>query len=206
MSGQSPKPPKRITATRLRNVAIAYVRRYGGATVRLRSVLERRVARSLQHHGELERQAECAALINELLERLLAEGILDDGREARMEALRHTLSGRPQRVIAQRLRAKGFPAEVVQQALAGLKLQSTEQAGYDPDWLACCRFARRRRLGPFRRPDQEEQRERDLRCLTRAGFAFRWALRVVDTQERAELEAVLDEAPGLLLASPEPLG
>lgn len=44
-------------------------------------------------------------------------------------------------------------------------------------------YAKRRRLGPYRRPDQRAaHRDRDLAALARAGFAYGLARRVVDRE------------------------
>lgn len=135
MSDRTPKPPKRITAPRLRNVAIAYVRRYGGAETRLRTVLTRRVVRSLQFHGETGRMQECEALIERVIGDLKNQGVLDEGREAHAAALRLALGGRPRRMIAQHLRAKGFAAPAIGAAVASLSAAEGDETGdpVDPD-------------------------------------------------------------------------
>ena len=71
---------------------------------------------------------------------------------------------------------------------------------HDPDWVACCRYARRRRLGPFQSPEKSgRSREQQLRALLRAGFPYRLAVRAVDSRDPAQLEEVILSQPTLML-------
>ena len=55
---------------------------------------------------------------------------------------------------------------------------------------AAARYARRRRLGPFRAaPEREERRQRDLAALARAGFAYDVARRVIEAETPGDVEA-----------------
>ncbi len=115
----------------------------------------------------------------ELLERW-ALGYL--GRYASSaENLRRVLTRRVRRLspeaispgsIRARLMAKGVPAAVVAGAVSGLR-----DAAPDPDLAAACAFARRRRLGPFRRAAANPARE--LAAFARAGFGRRVAQAVL---------------------------
>jgi len=66
--------------------------------------------------------------------------------------------------------------------------QEADQAAYedvrgtDPNLAAAAAYARRRRLGPFRRPDQrDEKRDKDLAALARQGFGYDTATRIIDS-------------------------
>jgi regulatory protein len=89
-------------------------------------------------------------------------------------------------MIRARLRAKSLPAELIEAALA-------EAADGDRahELRAALRYARRRRLGPYRLQDRAERRERDLAALGRQGFDYETARRVVDSDDPAGLEAEL---------------
>ena len=69
------------------------------------------------------------------------------------------------------------------------------QTAPDPDLAAACAFARRRRLGPYRRGPAHQQpadRRRELAIFARAGFGRREAeavLRCVDPEAVAALLA-----------------
>jgi regulatory protein len=64
--------------------------------------------------------------------------------------------------------AKGIAGALATDALAALRASSA-----DPDIAAACAFARRRRLGPYRRCAADEARE--LAAFARAGFSRRVA-------------------------------
>lgn len=190
-----------MTEQRLRNIAEAYVSRYGGSTGRLRSVLRRRALRSLRYHAEEERRDEIFDVIEALIATRVQAGTSDDAREARAAAVRLSLAGRPRRVVAMKLREKGFAPEHIESAVGGL--QGQEEDSVDPDLVACCRYARRRGLGPFRSPGaRDKPRDKQLAALMRAGFSYALASRVVDCEDAGELQAILDEAPLPSLSGP----
>lgn len=190
------KPPKRITLNRLRNIGHAYVQRYGGSRARLQQVLTRRVDRSLRYHDELAKLPEATAWVQEVVEDLCTQGICDERRQARAEAIAQSLLGRPARMIRQRLRMKGFESATIDEALGALRPDADAcNEAPDPDWVACCRFARRRGLGPFhRRPDRPRDPQRELGALMRAGFGYGYAKRVLEAESADELEQVIDGA------------
>jgi regulatory protein len=75
------------------------------------------------------------------------------------------------------------PAALIDAALT----EQTEGAG-DAELRAALRYARRRRLGPFRLEGRAERRDRDLAALGRQGFDYETARRVIDCQDPAALE------------------
>src|SRR6516162_6853246 len=85
--------------------------------------------------------------------------------------------------IRSRLAGKGIPAEVAAEAISGLRKNAP-----DPDIAAACAFARRRRLGPFRRAAADRQRE--LAVFARAGFSRRVAEAVLACSDVEAVEAL----------------
>ena len=61
--------------------------------------------------------------------------------------------------------------------------------GPSPDLVAAATYARKRRIGPYRRRDRGEQRQRDLARLARQGYSFEIARTVIDA---ATVEALLE--------------
>ena len=142
--------------------------RYASSEENLRRVLRRKVERACRLRGE--DPAELAGLVEDVVRRAVASGLLDDRAyaEARVATLRRR--GGSSRAIAARLAAKGVGRELVETALAE-----------DPDETAAARaLARRRRLGPWRTADRAAHRDRDLAALARAGFAYGIARAVID--------------------------
>lgn len=141
--------------------ALDYLGRYASSVENLRRVLRRRVRRRDPEEG-----AAAAPLIEALVARYRAAGLLDDAAYAAASVQSLHRRGGSRQAIRARLAAKGVAPEVVAAALSGLR---EETAAADPDLAAACAFARRRRLGPYRRGPAELQRE--LGAFARAGFS-----------------------------------
>jgi regulatory protein len=155
--------------------ALGYLGRYASSAENLRRVLMRRARR---HSPEAAPQARVE--IDAIVMRYRESGLLDDAAYAagRVESLHRR--GDSLRAIRARLAAKGVAAAVAADAVSGLRERAT-----DPDLAAACAFARRRRLGPFRRAAADRRRE--LAAFARAGFGRRVAEAVLGC---ADIEAV----------------
>jgi regulatory protein len=183
-AGRMRRPAKREslgTEAGLFEAATAYLERHVTSREHLRRLLRRKAARAL---GEAADREALAPAIERVLDRLERAGALNDEVYAALRARALHRRGLPGRAIAHRLAQKGIEAGTVQGAVAGL-----EDEAVDPDWVAACRFARRRRLGPFRAEARAERREKDLAAMARAGFSFELARRVIDA---GDVEAILE--------------
>lgn len=177
--GQGGKPqgkqkrPRKVSPRYLENAALHYLKRYAATVSQLKRVLVRKVDRSLRFHGG--DRAEALGWVEALTDKLIRGGLINDQAYAELKAQSLRASGRSARVIAQKLRLKGVAADVVQQKLA----EATAEVSED---TAARIWARKKRLGPFRRDTQtrQENRQRDLAALARAGFSFSTAKRVID--------------------------
>ena len=81
--------------------------------------------------------------------------------------------------IIANLASKGVPAETAREAVDRLSVEYEE-----PELEAARRYARRRRLGPYRGADnaRAECRDKDLAAMARAGFAGRVARQIIDAE------------------------
>lgn len=158
--------------------ALHYLGRYASSAENLRRVLMRRVRR---HSPESAPQA--SSLIDALVARYRGSGLLDDAAYAagRVQSL-HRRGGSEQAIRA-RLAAKGVAASDVADAVSVL-----HAAAQDPDLAAACAFARRRRLGPYRRAAANHARE--LGSFARAGFSRRVAEAVLACVDVEAVEAL----------------
>ncbi len=178
------KPPrrKRVTAALVELWATRHLERYASSTQNLRQVLARKIERI--GFRQEERFPDAEAWIEQAVARVAKRGYLDDRRYA--EALMKRLRGRgaSRRRIAHELAQKGIP-----QAIAS-DLLDEDGANGRAEFDAAVRYARRRRLGPFRldAESREPQRERDLAALGRSGFSYDTARRVVDAADVESLE------------------
>jgi regulatory protein len=169
---------REIGSELLERWALAYLGRYASSAENLRRVLIRR-ARRYSSEAALQARAEIDAIVMRCRE----SGLLDDATyaTARVESLHRR--GDSLRAIRARLAAKGVPSAVAADAISGLRDKAP-----DPDLVAACAFARRRRLGPFRRGTGDRQRE--LAVFARAGFSRRIAQAVLACREIEAVEAL----------------
>ena len=168
--------------------ALRHLERYASSAENLRRVLERRVNRRLGSDDEAVRVAR--DLIEELVARYRASGLLDDAAYAAGRARRGVARGRSLRRIAAGLAAKGVGAVDAAAAVAALG-----DGVADPDLAAACAFARRRHLGPYRRdPLAAADRRRELAAFALAGFDRHIAEAVLACADEAAVAALLSGA------------
>jgi regulatory protein len=170
------KAPRRISPRYLENAALHYLKRYSATVSQLKRVLRRKVDRSLRVHGG--DRAQALGWIDELAEKLIRNGLLNDDRYAETKAQSLRGAGRSARVIALKLRTKGVSEALVKQKVAEATSAISEEE-------AARTWARKKRLGPFRREAErrKERRSKDLAALARAGFSFSVARQVIDAED-----------------------
>jgi regulatory protein len=173
-----------IDAAAIERWALGYLARYASSVENLRHVLLRRARRRSP-----ETAAAAAPLVAALVARYREAGLVDDAAYAMGRAASLNRRGEPQHRIRARLRAKGVAGEAADRALAALAAEAA-----DPDLAAACAFARRRRLGPYRRRPAE--RARELGAFARAGFERRLAEAVLACADPEAVEALLRDATG----------
>ncbi len=130
-----------------------------------------------------------AALIDALVERYRRVGPARRRRPTpRPGCARCIATANPSTKIRARLAAKGVESSVAAEAVLGLRAETA-----DPDLAAACAFARRRRLGPYRRAAADPARE--LGAFARAGFGRRVADRVLACADIEAVEALARAGP-----------
>ena len=171
--GRGRRAPRRMSPARLERIALAHLQRHGSSKANLRTLLRRRIAKSCEHHEQ--DPAEFEAPLEALLERLERLGYLDDRRYGASLLRRARARGASRREVAAKLRQKGLEGDLID-ALLG----EDQDAGAETE--AAWRYARRRRIGPFRLDAEQRSaaRERDLAALGRRGFGYGLARAVID--------------------------
>ncbi len=170
-SRRAPKPAGSApTRARLHDAALAHLARFAATEAGLVRVLDRRIdrwARTAGAEGTLDPDAIAGAqqtsrlAAREVARALVQSGVVDDTAFAGARARSLTRAGRSRVAVSAHLAAKGVPQAVAQAALP------------DPEseLAAALAYARRRRLGPFRASDADEDtRRKELGALARAGF------------------------------------
>ena len=137
------------------------------------------VSRSAAHYGD--NPAPLKPIVDALVAQHCGTGAVNDVLYAESQTRSLRRRGGSTRAIVQKLNAKGVPAEIIAETASAL----TEEGG---DLEAACRLARRRRLGPFRTGAREENRQRDMAALGRAGFGYQIAAVVIDAEDVESLE------------------
>ncbi|HEV2188904.1 MAG TPA: RecX family transcriptional regulator [Stellaceae bacterium] len=171
-----------IDAVLIERWALHYLGRYASSAENLRRVLSRRARRRLD--DDREALAEARLVIDGLVGRYRGAGLIDDAAYAGAQARSRLRRGQSLRTIRVGLAAKGVGADDAAAALDALR-----EDGGDPDLAAACAFARRRRLGPFRRG--EGDRAKELAAFARAGFARATADAVLACTDPDEAEALV---------------
>lgn len=165
--------------------ALAYLGRYASTAENLRRVLQRRVRRRFGEDAEAMRLA--APLIDQIVERYCHSGLIDDAAYAARRAESLHQRGESLAKIRARLVTKGVAGSVAADALAALRANAA-----DPDLVAACAFARRRRLGPYRSRDVPDP-TRELAAFARAGFSRRIAEIVLACKDAEAADALARE-------------
>jgi len=175
--------PRKITSDYLDKAALHYLERYSSSSENLKAVLRRKVWRAARE-TEVD-QDEAEAWIEKTVSRLQNAGLLDDRAYAEMRVLSLRRSGESERSIRMKLAAKGVDADTITGAL-------DQDEPENDDLAAAIAYARRRRLGPYRRgDDREDRRDRDMAALARKGFGLDICRQVIDAQDDVALEGLL---------------
>ncbi|KZB73601.1 MULTISPECIES: regulatory protein RecX [Thalassospira] len=195
-----PKRPRKVTRDYLMNYATWYLERFAASRARLETLMRGKIRLSVAEHGT--DPDEAVAWMNSVLSACEKAGFINDDAYAKGRARSLLRRGKALRVIAADLSSRGIASDQVDAALAELKAEADDAAyeevrGTDPNIAAAAAYARRRRLGPWRRPDiREEKRDKDMAALARQGFGYDTATRIINS-EIEELEDLLSMIDGI---------
>ncbi len=167
----------------MRSAAFRYLERYSASTQSLRQFLKSRVRKTI-NINEIERQL-AYKWIESLIESLTERKFLDDRSFAEIRARALFERGASTRRIIALLTEKGIDHSLITKAL------NTVYADYElPDLVAAIRYAKRKRIGPFRNQSvRNKNKQRDLGMLARGGFNFAVSSTVIDSANADQLES-----------------
>lgn len=185
------KAPRKISPQYLENAALYYLQRYATSVENFRRVMTRKIRRSCTFH-KTEPEA-FLPLVEDLIARYLRAGLLNDKgfAEARVSSLRR--KGLSKKAIHAKLQAKGLGTAAIETALGTVDAARTvDDEDRSPEMTAALTFARKKRLGPFRKQPTADikQRQKELAAMGRAGFSYeiaRAALEYPDDEDDAEV-------------------
>lgn len=182
------KPARPLTLARLERAALGYLQRHPASVNHFRRVMARKIARA--HARCPGDEAGYDSWLVEVERKCVRCGMLDDQGFAHGVAGTLHRRGLGTRAIRHRLRQKGLRDPEIT-----LAIEALESTFGDADLRAAVIFARKKRLGPFG-PPPEDQRgyRRHLGALARRGFGHDLARRILDS-DRASLEAAVESSP-----------
>ncbi|HEV2546104.1 MAG TPA: regulatory protein RecX [Stellaceae bacterium] len=175
---------KPITPAYLENAALHYLERFASSSANLKRVLTRKVIRAAAAgHGDI---AEGERLVDALIARYVAAGLVDDKAYAAQRAASLRRQGNSRFAIRGKLALKGVERTLIERALG--ELDEDDAQG---EIAAASALVRRRRLGPFRpAAARKDAWQKDLAALARAGFSLDVARRVLRAADPDALEAL----------------
>ena len=167
----SRKKTRKMTKTRLQNIALYYLERFDTSSANLRKVLEQRLMKYSYSTPEFNLD-EAKNWIEEIIAYCERYGYINDQRFAERKIDDYLLAGKPARYIVQKMQQKGIDEDAVSKILQNRNVNENEMA---------LNFAAKKKIGPFR-PDEEsrkQNRQKDLVTIIRAGFAYDVAKEII---------------------------
>lgn len=159
------KTPRRITESYLHNAGLFYLQRFAASSGRFREVMLRKVRKSCRHHADQD-PAECRRMVDELVVKFLASGLLNDEAYARGVVTSMRRQGKSGRAIQAKLKTRGIDGD------------TSAFDSPEAEWESAMIFARKKKIGPFRIAKDTDP-EKELAALGRAGFSYETARRVL---------------------------
>lgn len=161
---------EKVSEDALREAALRYLDRQDASVEQVRQVLRRRIVK----YADAAARPRAQELAEQILQRFVESRVLDDERYARAytESLRRRGASRPK--LLQKLKSRGLPDEVVQDALE--RISGNEELS---DESAAATYARKRRLRERFNLEDPKERQKALAALARQGFSFDVARRVL---------------------------
>lgn len=157
------KKSKKITISYLENAGAYYLQRFPASIHQFRQVMSRKITNSCRDHTDQDKSA-CLQMLETVIQKFMGLGYLND--KAYAQALLFSLKQKslPRGRIASTMRQKGLADEIIQEALPADDAVDNLTAAIG--WM------RRKKLGPYATRERENQQQRHLASLARAGFSY----------------------------------
>jgi len=184
-----PKTPKKVTKDRLNNIALYYLERFDSSVSNLRNVLFRRVNKAKYFHEDMD-MGEALLWIEEVVEKMISFGYVDDERFTKNQVERLIAKGNSTKAIKSKLINKG-----ISQDLISKYLEHFSEEFNDIDLVAAIKYLRKRRFWIYRPIEKrEERKEKDMAALVRNGFSYDIVSKLFSIEDIDELEYILDSS------------
>lgn len=157
------KKRKKITASYLENAGAYYLQRFSASVAQFRKVMERKIDLSCREHPEQEKD-QLLPLLDAVVQKFENLGYLNDQNYTRILINSLNNKGISLTRMTMTLRQKGVPPELIEEMLP--------QRTRDDDKLAALRWVKKKRLGSFATRERENEKQKGLSSLARAGFDY----------------------------------
>ena len=158
------KSVKTLDQESLHRLAIRYVERYATSRKKLADYLHRKIREREWHDTD-------PPAVDQLVERFVTQGYIDDALYAQTKASALTRRGYGTRRVSHALYQAGISEADGREAY---------QISESNKWAAADKFARKRKIGPYAESPQDPDRSRkQLQAFLRAGHDFDLASRFV---------------------------
>lgn len=173
------KPPKKITFSRLNNIALFYVSKFEASEKMVQRMLEKRIYKNSLKGGEV--PEETNEWIKKIIKGLVDNNYVNDVRYAENTYNRLLASGKSTRVIINKLKTAGINDDLIKDII------NKESDNINNDLENAKKLVKKKKLGKFRSIEkQKEFFKKDLACLARAGFSYETAIKALETEEEME--------------------
>ncbi len=186
---KEPKPPKKISASYLRNSGLYYLQRYASSSGNFRQVMIRKIKRSCAYHKDQEIE-ECIKHLDETVNEFQELGLLNDDAYgfAMVTSLRRRGFSKAQ--IIRKLRMKSMSPEQINEYLERFDNENNLDTR-ETEILTAIKFAQKKRLGPFRKSSAaEDENQKELAKFARAGFSYDLSKEIME-MDKQEAEDTL---------------
>jgi regulatory protein len=172
IDGLKPKKRKKITQSYLENSGAYYLERFSASISQFRKVMSRKIDLSCREHSEQNKE-ECMIMLDEVIKKFENLGYLNDDNYGRSLINSLQNKGVSHTRLLLTLRLKGLSEDLIEQL--------APERDVDADRKAAVRWAKKKRLGPFAVRIRENDLNRGLSSLARAGFDYdiaKWVMSI----------------------------
>lgn len=157
------KKRKKISASYLENAGAYYLQRFSASVSQFRKVMERKIDLSCREHPEQEKD-KLLPLLDDVVKKFENLGYLNDRNYTQILVSALNNKGISLTRMSMTLRQKGVPPELIEELLPARTR--------DDDKMAALRWAKKKRLGCFATRERENEKQKGLSSLARAGFDY----------------------------------
>lgn len=157
------KKRKKITQSYLENAGAYYLERFSASIAQFCRIMGQKIEKSCKDHPDQNRE-ECLTLLDAVVKKFIDLGYLNDTVYARSLYNTLLLRGFSRTRILGTLRMKGLTQESIDSVIPEPTIEQEKESAL--------RWAKKKRLGPFALRVRDNDLQRGLGSLARAGFGY----------------------------------